>query len=173
MGTRSLIAKQVGPDEYRTIFCQMEGHLECQGAVLLEHFTTPDQVDKLLDLGDLYLLHPKLEPDPNQHHSYEKPQAGVTVAYQRDWQCTNVEAEINTLEELDSSGGMIEFVYIFDQDYQWKYFQGGYLEEGLRDVKADLQTLDQGIDILKGPPFDFLDDLLDDCTEEDMEICGM
>lgn len=166
MGTRSLIAKQVGPDEYRTIFCQMEGHLECQGAILLEHFATPDQVDKLLDLGDLYLLHPKLEPEPDQHHSYEKPQAGVVVAYHRDWQCTNVEAEINTLEELDGSGGMIEFVYIFDQENQWKYFQGGYLDEGLRDVKADLEALEQGVDVLKGPPFDFLDDLSGDEIQE-------
>lgn len=164
MGTRSLIAKQIGPDEYRTIFCQIEGHLESQGDMLLKHFTTPEQVDKLLDLGDLYVLHPNLEPDPGQHHSYEKPQTGTTVAYQRDWQCTNMEAEIKTLEELDSSSGMIEFIYIFDQENQWKYFQGGYLEEGLRDVKADLQALDNGIDVLKGPPFDIL---------EDMEINGL
>lgn len=165
MGTRSLIARQVGTDEYRTIFCKMEGHLESQGAMLLENFQKPEQVDKLLDLGDLYLLYPKLEPDPNQHHSFENPQTGVTVAFQRDGKCTNMNAEIKSLEELDSSDGMIEFVYIFDLDNQWKYFQGGYLEEGLRDVQADLQTLERGIDILKGPPFDILDML----GELDME----
>ena len=173
MATRSLIARQIGPDEYRTIFCKIEGHLESQGALLLEHYNTPEIVDKLLDLGDLYHLEPKLEPEPGQHHSYEKPLDGITVAFKRDWDCTGVDAEIKALEELDSDGGMIEFIYIFDQDNQWKYFQGGYLEEGLRDVKADLQALDQGIDVLKGPPFDFLDDLLDDYPEEDMEICGM
>ncbi|MBQ8835574.1 MAG: hypothetical protein IJ001_11745 [Oscillospiraceae bacterium] len=171
MGTRSLIAKQIGPDTYRTIFCKIEGHLESQGEMLLQYYNTPEQVDKLLDLGDLYTLCPKLEPDPSKHHSYEKPQADVTVAYQRDWQCTNVEAEINTFEELDESGGMIEFIYIFDQNNEWKYFQGGYSEEGLRDVRADLQALEQGIDILKGPPFDFLDELLDDSPYE--EISGL
>lgn len=147
--------------------------METQGVKLLEHYNTPDMVDKLLDMGDLYMLEPKLEPMPGLQHSYENPQDGVTIAYQRDWGETDMDAQIHTLEELDSDGGMIEFIYIFDQSNQWKYFQGGYLEEGLRDVKADLQALDQGIDILKGPPFDFLDDLLDDGPEEDMEICGM
>ena len=144
MGTRSLIARQIGPDEYRTVFCQTEGHLECQGAILAEHFTNPDQVDRLLDLGDLHRLGAKMEP-------------GGTVALRRDRQCANTEPEINTLENLDSSGGMIEFVYIFDQDNRWKYFQGGYLDDGLRDVKADLEALEQGIDILKGPRLDFCD----------------
>ena len=33
MGTRSLIAKQTGPDTYRAVFCQLDGHLESQGAI--------------------------------------------------------------------------------------------------------------------------------------------
>ena len=91
-------------------------------------------------------------------------QQNVTVSYQRDWGETDMDAQIHTLAELDSPDGMIEFIYIFDLDNQWKYFQGGYLEEGLRDVKTDLQALEQGIDVLKGPPFDIL---------EDMEIIGL
>ena len=31
MGTHSLIAKQIDTDTYRTVFCQMNGHLELQG----------------------------------------------------------------------------------------------------------------------------------------------
>ena len=171
MGTRSLIAKQIGPDAYRTIFCKIEGHLETQGEILLQYYNTPEQVDKLLDLGDLYTLCPKMEPDPGLPHSYENPQDGVTIAYKRDWNCRLVDADVKTLEELDESGGMIEFIYIFNQNNEWKYFQGGYSEEGLRDVRADLQALEQGFDILKGPPFDFLDELLDDTPYE--EISGM
>lgn len=154
--TGSLIAKQIGPDAYRTIFCQIEGHLESQGDMLVKHFDTPEKVDELLSLGDLYVLYPQLTPDPARKHSMDDRQQNVTVAYQRDLGETDMAAQIHTLEELDSPDGMIEFVYIFGLDHQWKYFQGGYLEEGLRDVNADLQALDQGIDVLKGPPIDFL-----------------
>ena len=45
--TGSLIAKQIGPDAYRTIFCQIEGHLESQGDMLVKHFDTPEKVDEL------------------------------------------------------------------------------------------------------------------------------
>ena len=158
--TGSLIAKQIGPDAYRTIFCQIEGHLESQGDMLVKHFDTPEKVDELLSLGDLYVLYPQLTPDPARKHSMDERQQNVTVAYQRDWGETDMDAQIHTLEE---------FVYIFDLDHKWKYFQGGYLEEGLRDVKADLHALDQGIDVLKGPPIDYLDLSL----EEYMEISGM
>lgn len=82
MGTHSLIAKQIDTDTYRTVFCQMNGHLEFQGAMLLEKFSTPEQVDRILDLGDLYLLYPILEPDPALPHTLDSPQKNVSVAFQ-------------------------------------------------------------------------------------------
>ena len=173
MGTRSLIAKQVGPDTYRAIFCQLEGHLESQGAMLLEHFNTPEQVDKLLALGDLYLLCPALDPDPAKPHDFENRQDDVTIAFHRDWGMEGMEAKEYTLEGLDDTDELIEFIYIFDQQDAWKYFQGGYLEDGLRDVKEDLELLDQGVDVIKPPPFDILGDLDDLDDMDDDPISGM
>lgn len=173
MGTRSLIAKQTGPDTYRAIFCQLDGHLESQGAMLLEHFNTPEQVNKLLALGDLYLLHPTLEPDPALPHNFESRQQDVTIAFHRDWGMDGMEAKDYTLEGLDSSDELIEFIYIFNQDSEWKYFQGCYLDEGLRDVREDLELLDQGVDVIKPPPFDFLDDLLDPDDMDASPLPGM
>lgn len=146
MGTRSLIAKQTGPDTYRAIFCQLDGHLESQGAMLLEHFNTPEQVDKLLALGDLYLLHPTLEPDPALPHNFESRQQDVTIAFHRDWGMDGMEAKDYTLEALDSSDELIKFIYIFNQDSEWKYFQGCYLPDNLflsqcRDIDKQLQAL--------------------------------
>ena len=166
MGTHSYIAKQIGPNQYRTVYCQLDGHLEYQGAMLLEHFSDPDRIDQLLDLGDIYLLEPKLDPDASRKHDCINHQDGVTVAFQRDADCTGVEARVMTLQELDNSDEFIEFVYIFNQNNQWQYFQGGYLEEGLRDVKADLQALEEGLDIIKPPPFDILGDLCEGVPEE-------
>ena len=168
MGTRSLIARQIGPDAYRTIFCKLEGHLECQGAMLLEHFNTPEQVDEILDLGDLYLLQPRLHPEPGSIHNFLEPQEGVTVSYGRDLDDHVVPAQIHTWIKLEQECDMIEFLYVFDQEGTWKYAQCSYLSEGLRDVKADLKALEDGIDIIKPPPEDLL--------EEDfygMEMDGM
>lgn len=158
MGTRSLIARQIGPDAYRTIFCQLEGHLECQGAMLLEHFNTPELVDQILELGDLYLLKPKLNPEPGCAHDLLNPAEGVTISYGRDLEDGAAPAEIHTLKELEEAGESIEFIYVFDQTGTWKYAQGSYLSDGLRDVKADLEALENGIDVIKPPPFDFVDD---------------
>ena len=140
--------------------------------MLLEHFNTPDQVDKLLALGDLYLLHPTLDPDPALPHNFESRQKDVTIAFYRDWGMDGMEAKDYTLEGLDSSDELIEFIYIFNQDNEWKYFQGCYLDEGLRDVREDLRLLDQGVDVIKPPPFD-LDDLLDPDDLEEAPLSGM
>ena len=140
--------------------------------MLLEHFKTPEQVDKLLALGDLYLLHPTLEPDPTMPHNFESRQKDVTIAFHRDWGMDGMEAKDCTLEGLDSSDELIEFIYIFNQDSEWKYFQGCYLDEGLRDVREDLELLDQGVDVIKPPPFD-LDDLLDPDDMGDDSMSGM
>ena len=43
MGTRSLIAKQTGPDTYRAVFCQLDGHLERNGHILLSTFKVMGQ----------------------------------------------------------------------------------------------------------------------------------
>ena len=45
MSTRSYIAKQVGPDQYRTIFCHFDGYLEHVGAMLAGHYDTEEMVD--------------------------------------------------------------------------------------------------------------------------------
>ena len=144
MGTRSLIAKQIGTDAYRTIFCQRNGHLEYLGDLLIKHCSASEQVDRLLELGDL------------------KTADSIAVAEQEIEDSGNVDAEIHSLAELDESDGMIEFIYIFDRTDSWKYFQGGYLDAGLRDVKEDLQALEQGIDILKDPKSDFEEEFQDD-----------
>ena len=51
----------------------------------IRHGFMPEQVDKLLALGDLYLLHPTLEPDPTMPHNFESRQKDVTIAFHRDW----------------------------------------------------------------------------------------
>ena len=75
MGTRSYIAKQIGDDQYLTIFCQLDGYPEETGATLVKYYDTPEKIDALLALGDLYYLREKLAPNSGRH-DFNAPQPG-------------------------------------------------------------------------------------------------
>lgn len=110
MGTRSYIAKQIGDDRYLTISCQLDGYPEEVGATLVKAYSTPEKVDALLALGDLYCLCEKLAPDSG-HHDFNAPQPGVTVAYQRDDGCSGCEAVVKTFEELSAPNWpLVEYI---------------------------------------------------------------
>ncbi len=143
MSTRSFIAKQIGEDKFRTIYCHNDGYLSYNGALLIDHYNTPEIVDKLLDLGDLSSLDLRLDPDPTKPHSfdYRERQDGVTVAYARDRGDRNVEAHTMTLSDLDSPENWTEYVYIFTENNEWKYFHANNSKEGLRDVADDLNKI--------------------------------
>lgn len=52
MSTNSIIAKKIGKDKYRAIFCQCDGDLTDTGRILSRYYTKPERVDQLLALGD-------------------------------------------------------------------------------------------------------------------------
>ena len=141
MSTRSFIAKQIGDDEYLTIYCHSDGYLSYNGAMLIDHYNTEEKVDELLKLGDLSCLCQKLNPDPTKPHSFDygERQKDVTVAYGRDRGETNIEARTCSMEKLDDPQNWTEYVYIFNKDNGWKYFRSGQSEQGLRDIEEDLK----------------------------------
>lgn len=162
MGTRSYIAKQIGADQYLTIYCQLEGYPETTGATLVKYYDTPEQVDALLALGDLYYLQEKLSPDPGRH-DFGSPQPGVTVAYQRDGGCSGWEATIKTFEELSDWGrDGVEYIYIYDLNGQWLYLPMGLSEISPRNLKEDLEH----DTVLYSEPPDLADLLGTDWIEE-------
>lgn len=141
MSTRSFIAKQIGDDEYLTIYCHSDGYLSYNGAMLIDHYNTEEKVDELLKLGDLSCLCQKLNPDPTKPHSFDygERQKDVTVAYGRDRGETNIEARTYSMAKLDDPQNWTEYVYIFNKDDGWKYFRSGQSEQGLRDIEEDLK----------------------------------
>ena len=141
MSTRSFIAKQIGDNEYLTVYCHNGGYLSYNGTLLADYYNTPEKVDELLKLGDLSYLAKRLQPDPDMPHGfdYDKRQNDVTVAYGRDRGDKAVAAKIKTMQELDDPNNWTEYVYIFTRDNEWKYFAAGHSKEGLRDVRADLK----------------------------------
>lgn len=140
MGTRCYIGKQIADDQHLTIFCQLNGCPADTGATLVKYYTTPDRVDALLALGDLYYLEETLSPSSGCHNS-DTPQPGVTVAYQRDKGYSDCAAAIKTFKELSNSDlDGIEYVYIYSKDGQWSYMPTGCSEARLRNLKEDLKN---------------------------------
>lgn len=142
MSTRSYIAKRIDENLYRTIYCHSDGYPSYNGALLVEHYQDEDFVDRLLDLGDLSCLSEKIDPDPSKEHGfdYDKRQPGVTVAYGRDRGEEGTQARELTLEKLDDPNNWTEYVYVYDLDKKWKFFERGESQNGFTDVEEYLQN---------------------------------
>lgn len=141
MGTHSYIAKQIGDDQYLTIYCQLDGHPEFNGMILTKCYSTSEQVDALLALGDLYCLGEKLTPD-SECPDFGSRQPRMTVAYQRDRGCSGQDAVIKTFEELydEADWAGIEYIYIYALNGQWFYLSIGNPDAELRCLKDDLEN---------------------------------
>lgn len=123
------------------IFCHYNGYPDDNGAILAEHYDKQEKVESLIQLGDLYFLRSKLEPNPDLPHNHSTPQPNVTIAYNRDEGWSDCEAVHKTLDELNDPGEIgIEFTYIFTFEGRWIYFPTGEAELGFRDVKEDLDN---------------------------------
>ena len=149
MSTKSLIAKRIGEDRYRTIYCHLDGFPTYNGAMLVDHYSTEELVDRLMELGDLSVLKEKADPDPRRVHKFEYSmrQSGVTVAYGRDRGEKNTQAKEFTFEELSAPGNWADFIYVYDLDHTWKYFKACECEEGFRDLKEDLKRIYEEFDM--------------------------
>lgn len=141
MGTRSYIAKQIGDNQFLTIYCQLNGYPEHNGDLLVNHYNTPEKVDELLALGDLYYLREFVAPDPDFPHCVDDAQPGVTIAYHRDEGCRDCEAKVMTLEELyESTEEWVEYAYIFSQQGKWFFFRPGQAAFGIHDMQEYMEN---------------------------------
>lgn len=71
-----------GTIEY--IRCNWDGMPDVTGKLLFEHYSDPDKVQALLNLGDLSYLEKEVEPPKGCAHTFEHPAPDTTVAYVRD-----------------------------------------------------------------------------------------
>lgn len=84
MSTHCTIALRGSDGKYHSIYCHSDGYLKHTGAVLLKHYSDPDKVQSLIDLGDISFLAPEVAPPAGVEHSFENRYPDVTVAYHRD-----------------------------------------------------------------------------------------
>jgi hypothetical protein len=102
MGTRSDIIVQRADGKWHRIYVHWDGYLSHNGKILFDHYTSQEQVEKLVALGDLSILgsrtgskHPfeapsrylpggdSLKSNP-AYDAYDKKYHGMCLAYGRD-----------------------------------------------------------------------------------------
>jgi hypothetical protein len=113
MGTRSFIIVPNPKGDYSGIYCHWDGYPEGVGKTLVEHYANKAKIRKLINLGDISSLHPKLEPTTD--HSFSSAQEGVTIAYGRDRGERDVgKKTATTLNELVeiATNMWCEFIYL-------------------------------------------------------------
>lgn len=142
MSTRSYIAKQIGENVFRTIYCHSDGYLTHNGAMLLDHYSDEEKLDELLNLGDLSYLAPKINPDHSKPHSfdYDKRQEGVVVAYGRDRGEENIEARNISEGNMTSTENWVSYIYVFNKDSKWVFGRPGQNVSEFRDVEEALDN---------------------------------
>lgn len=121
MATRSNIGIVNEDGSITGIYCHYDGYPEYVGKMLLNHYTTSDIVNGLMNLGDLSILSENMNPTGS--HSFNNPQKGVCVAYGRDRGETGTNSR--TFEDLgefedSASNSWADYQYLFDNG-KWSY----------------------------------------------------
>lgn len=132
MATRSFIGKKEEDGSVKYIYCHSDGYLSHNGFILSTHYTDPQKVDKLIELGDISFLHKHVEPQSELapcrynwritepvRHSFDTPHEDVTVAYRRDRGDENTGP--HKAGNVDDFSKLDEIRYLFD-DGVWKVY---------------------------------------------------
>ena len=139
MSTRSFIGKKLDDGKVRFIYCHYDGDPKSNGRVLLENYNL-DNIDRLLDNGDLSVLGKRIDPISSEH-SFSTPEAGICVFYGRDRGEDGVGATVRSMGDYlyDSNDWDIEYKYLLDSDGKWYCYE-------TRNRDSELSLLE---DILK------------------------
>ena len=83
MSTRSRIGILHEDGTTETIYCHSDGYPEHQMPILTGHYNSIEQVEELIDLGDLSILKERIAPDEGEMHGFAPVHRAenVTVAY--------------------------------------------------------------------------------------------
>ena len=143
MATRSTISIKEG-NKVRTVYCHWDGYLTGVGQKLLDHYSKPKKVRKLIALGSISSLQRKLKSKKTDEyiHTFNSPNFEVTVAYHRD---RGEDLEISEMElpkrkKYDSC--LAEgFEYLYDvENKKWMVktsYKGYWKELTQRKINAE------------------------------------
>jgi hypothetical protein len=117
MATRSMIGFEEFDGTVRGIYCHWDGYVENNGKILVENYNTIEDVEALLDLGNLSMLGSEL----GEKHDFNGDVENWCKAYGRDR--GDLKTEAVTYANRDAfadSDSWCEYFYLFDGN-EWFY----------------------------------------------------
>lgn len=119
MSTRSMIAYDDG-NSVRMIYCHYDGYPEHNGKILAKHYTDPEKVKQLIDLGALSILGEEI----GEKQDFDRGQTdNWCLAYGRDRDEDFCEAQkyvnLKAAENAFNDSGA-DYMYVFDGT-KWRY----------------------------------------------------
>jgi len=112
MSTRSFISMQLPDGSVRGVYCHFDGYLDGVGKMLKEHYTNPDKVSRLINLGSLSSLGPEL----GERHDFDTARyanSDWTTAYHRDRGEELVVDSYPSPADINPSDGGYDYIYLF------------------------------------------------------------
>jgi hypothetical protein len=125
MGTRARIAIENADGSFTSIYTHWDGYVGHHGPILFNHYSKTPLVRKLIALGDLSVLGPRIG---RKHKFNSDPEGTVCTAYGRDrgeTECAAVTSpDLAALGALTQETGG-EWLYVWRLDRKWYAAKGG------------------------------------------------
>ena len=143
MATRSTIALEFADGTIGQVYCHSDGYLSYNGKVLLQHYTDPFKLQKLIDNGDLSFLGIDIgtKIDYNSRIQYNSTHQAIQCCfYGRDRDQEDVSARyFKDFTDYEQNHQYEEFEYILRTDGVWYVNQGNKYEPLMEALVEDLR----------------------------------
>ena len=114
MATSAQICIKLKNGKLKGVRCNYDGYLKHTGKILLENYNTSTLITKLISLGDISVLEPKMNKPAG--HTFSNPIPGHTIFYGRDRGEKNTSAKTyDTIKEIFDYEN-VDYVYVFDKE---------------------------------------------------------
>lgn len=118
MATRSRIGIENPDGSVTSVYCHWDGYPEYNGKMLIQHYNTEELAQKLIALGSISTLRPRIAPAVNETHSFDIPMEDITVAYYRDRGEPLRQQHHPSVRDY-FNGDIEEYGYLFTQEGEW------------------------------------------------------
>lgn len=124
MSTNATIAVVHTDGSVSQIYTHWDGYPSHMGKLLLNHYNSLERAESLVSFGDLSSLGSMNIPEPGSSHSFEVPDADMTVYYGRDRGESGTEPkQFQNIQEFLDNGDSQQYNYLFIND-RWEIAAG-------------------------------------------------